>query len=267
MADEIITCRQSDLNQMVKEQRTEAVQDALSPFKSKQQTGYFSTVRFRFIRSGAGPAFTYTCSAATPRVAFSYPQNGIMDSAGFVPGTQSNLRFTNLSDANKTRDGETYYIAGIALYRGATSDALLSALVWDTAAMTLVMNTDNLWSLGCLHFFPSTSGLSGRGFTRIQVPPLDSETTDLQLLQNSVEDAGAFFSFTNPLIWKPSGQTDSSLAMQFTFNTDIVVTTVARAAGAGVAAYDPPATDQVGTFVDVTVRLIGHSVRDLSLNK
>jgi len=267
MADNIISCRQSDLDSLVKEQRADAVQTALSPFKSKQQTGYFSTVRFRFVRTGAGPVFTYTCAAATPRVAFSYPQNGIMDSAGFLPGTQSNLRFTNLSDANKTRDGETYFIKGIALYRGATSDGTLSALVWDAAAMTLVMNTDNLWSLGSLHFFPSTSGLSGRGFTRLQTPALDSETADIQLLQNSVEDAGAFFSFTDPLIWKPSGQTDSSLAMQFTFTTDIVTAATARAAGAGVAAYDPPLTDTIGTFVDITVRLIGHSVRDLSLNK
>lgn len=269
--EEIIQCKRGALNQMVQAERADAVRGALAPFKSKQQTGYFSTVRFGFIRSGAGP-FTYTCPAGQRRVAFGYSQQETMNNAGFEPGKQANLRYTNLSQANKTRDGETYYIEGIALYRGATSDALLSAIVWDTVGMDLVMNTTDHWPLGALHFFPATAGLIGRGFTRLQQPPLDAEQTDLQLLANSVEDAQAYFSFKEPLIWNTSEKTNSSLSMEFQFPVDMVVDGVtARAAGPGIAGYTPPLSTAdsfpIGTYVDITVRLVGHSISAVSENK
>lgn len=263
-----VICEQEDLDAIVAEAQDQAVRDALSPMKTTQVTGYFSSVRFRFVRSGAGPTFTYTCAASQSRIAFSYATNtSDIQQAGFAPGFNSWLRWTNLSEANKTRDGETYRIKGLSLYRGATSDAFLSALVWDTAAMQMTMNTNSVRPLGCLHFFPSTSGLSGRGFTRLQTPPLDSSFAETQLLQNSIEEDGSYFKFKDPIIWRPAGKVDSSLSVSFIFPNDIVTTATARAVAAGVAPYDPPATDEIGTYVDITVRLIGESISDISVNQ
>jgi hypothetical protein len=57
------------------------------------------------------------------------------------------------------------------------------------------------------------------------------------------------------------------LGLVYTLPRDIVFTSTARAAAAGVTAYDPPDTNEVFSYVDLTVRLVGRSLNKVSLNQ
>jgi len=253
----------------------EAVQNVLAPVASKQPTGYFSTVRWFAANTGIAPAFLWQIPP-TPRVGFNYIQGGVMDGAGFAPGTIATGRHTNLSKASETRAGETYYIKGVSyhvapldLFGGGPSTAVnepsLAFSVWANCFAQLSMNggTD-IWPLGPLFFFPAISGLSGIGTSTVLSPGLPDAFGTLAGIQNGQQEADNYFEFADPLIWTPSGETDSQLNWIFiTPGTGIPMAATARAAGAGVQQFEPPDV----LALDVTVRLIGHSIAKLSTNK
>jgi hypothetical protein len=276
MSDEnTISCTREALSGMLAAARDEAVSAALAPVASKQPTGYYSTVRFQGTNSGVAPAFLYTVLAGD-RKAFNYTVGASMETAGFAPGVLATLRHTNLSKAGETRAGETYYVQGVSYHiapfdNGSGSagalelnDPILAFAIWSNAFAQLSMNggTDS-WPLGPLFFFPAIAGLSGAGSSRIVPPDLQSTIALVANIQNGQQEADNYFEFKDPIIWTSSGNTDSQLQWVFTLPKDLVFGTDARVAGAGVTAYTPPA----GIALDVTVRLIGHSISKLSVNR
>jgi hypothetical protein len=257
---------------MLQAAKDDAVRAALAPVASKQPTGYYSTVRFQATNTGVAPAFLWIV-AAGDRKAFNYAVGNDMATAGFTPGTLATLRHTNLSKAGETRAGETYYIRGVSYHLGSldgaagpalANDPLFAFALWSNAFAQLSMNggTDS-WPLGPLFFFPAIAGLSGIGTSAIIEPSLPDAVGTIAGIQNSQQEADNYFEFSDPIIWTPSGNTDSQLQWLFTLPAALTFTANARGAAAGVAAFSPP--QQIA--VDITVRLIGHSISKLSVNR
>jgi hypothetical protein len=272
---QLVQCTAAEAEALISAERQDAVRSALAGMKSVQKTGYFSTVRFQAVRSGAGPLFVYTVSGPSiKRVAFGYKTDFALSASGAgyndLPATvSSSLTETNLSEPGKTRDGETYNIKGIAFHVSSDSDARLTKLVWAKANVVLQMGSNLIFPLGRLDFFPQASGLVGRGDTALFEPPLDASFSTSSAMGNSIEDLDSYFHFPehSPMIWNPSGDTDSQLSMTFSLPSDITFTALARAAAPGIAPYDPPATSEPFSYVDLTVRLIGESINKISMNQ
>jgi hypothetical protein len=69
-----------------------------------------------------------------------------------------------------------------------------------------------------------------------------------------------FYPFPQPLLWTPSGETDSNFNVVLKLVRQQVVVETARAGAVGVAPFTPPtAVGQFGTFVDFMARL--HSMQ------
>jgi len=270
----IIPCRQADLNALRAEAKQAGAREALAGVASTQATGYYSTVRFQAVRVTTAPGvFTYTVKQGK-RTAFGYKiDSGLSgDGAGFdsLPATvTSTLNQTNLTAPNQTRDGERYFIAGIAHYLSDVSDGWLAKQIWAKAYCELKMGSNLTFPLGRLSFFPCLGGLSGRALSRLVPPPLGASVQDVWSFANGVEDSDSYFHFPeeSPMIWNPAGKTDSQLALTYTLPDDIVFVVDSRPAAAGVVAYDPPDTNEDYSFVDLTVRLVGRSLNQVSLNQ
>jgi hypothetical protein len=269
-----IVCTRDALNGMLQAAKDEAVATALAPLASKQPTGYYSTGRFAATSTAVPPAFLWSIPAGD-RALFNYALGQDMQTAGFAPGTKATLRHTNLSKAGETRAGETYYIKGVSYHIGSldaqasvvgtvVNDPLVAFAIWSNAFAQLTMNggTDS-WPLGPLFFFPAIAGLSGVGTSTIVAPPLSDVIATVSNIQNGQQEADNYFEFADPLIWTPSGETDSQLQWIFTLPAPLSFAADARVAAAGVQAYTPPTS----IAVDVTTRLIGHSISKLSKNR
>lgn len=273
--NKIIKCTEEQLTTIMAEERARGVQQALMGIKSVNATGYFSTVRFGGTTTrAAGPPATSTLTIAqgVKRSAFSYGIGGDMATAGYPGGTIATLRHTNLSEAKKTRDGETYLVTGIALHTSPVNDAFLQALVWQNASMLMTVNTNVTVPLGFLGFFPAIAGLHGKGSSLVEPPPLQSAgPTPIDVLGNGgTMDPGCYFVLPeeSPIIWRPSGNTDSSLTVDFSLPGDIVIGPVEdRLVAPGVQAWQLPATGAPYSFVDVTIRLVGRSIAEPSQNQ
>lgn len=267
--NQIIQCTQADLNALQREAEARGVQKALAPIKSVNATGYFSTVRFAGTVVSAAGVSTLTITRGK-RVAFAYALGGDMAIAG-RPGAIATLRETNLSEAKKTRDGETYLVGGMALHPGSENDGILEKLVWNRVSMEMVLNTNVNVPLGYLGFFPAVGGLNGKASAQTIPPALSSAgPTEVATTGNGgTMDPLCYFPFPDesPIIWRPAGNTDSSLVVNFDLQSDIVISAANRAAAPGVAEWAIPATGSPFTFVDITVRLVGRSIAAPSQNQ
>jgi len=271
---ESVVCSQDDLRALTAEAKAQGAKEAMGGVKSTQATGYFSTVRFQGDRVGTSPGPFVTTIAAGDRVAFGYALNDNLQAtnAGYSllsAASPATLAETNLTDKTHTRDGESYFIKGIAFYLSDDSDGMLAKLIWSKAFVQLKMGSNLSFPLGKLAFFPALGGLHGWATTAQIAPPLDSGTTMVQSYGNGVEDEASFFHFPeeSPMIWRPAGKTDSALSVTFTLPNDIALSALGRAEASGIEAWEPPVTNAPFSYVDITVRLIGKSLNNVSLNQ
>jgi hypothetical protein len=94
-------------------------------------------------------------------------------------------------------------------------------------------------------------------------------------MSNGHPQAGNFFRFPQPFVWRAIGKgRDSNLAVILRSSRAVTATSASRAAVVGAApgesgrveAATAPADLAAGTFVDVRVRLVSISVGDRSIN-
>lgn len=250
---------------MLAQERAAATRALLSPLKSQNLAGYYSTVKFRATRTGVAPNFVYTVSKGI-RQAFGYGVNGEATTAGYAGGVLASYRETNLTNKNQTRDGETFYATGISAFLSKGSDIYLAREVFQRCFMQLALNSNTKFPLGPLDFVPCQAGLFGRGTTRLIQPDLQAQVQYLDLMGNgNGTNTNAFvFPQESPVLWRPSGNSDAFLALEIDLPSDIVFNVEERAAAAGITEYVAPTADEV--FCEVTFRLLGQSISSVSQN-
>jgi hypothetical protein len=235
---------------------------------------YHSKVRFAAVRA-AGPPATFTIDT-TQRKAFAYAIGQDMAVAG-RSGTIATPADTNLLTASQTRDNSDYLIEGISAFVTPDSEPSLLARLVSETDLELSLNGTQSIPIGRLEMFPGGGGLYGTGRSFIKSPDLatpgasnNGQGAAMGFVQNGNPMAGNYRRFNQPYKWAAVGSagSDSSLAITLTPRRTIVETAMAaRAAAAGVSAYDPPAAaGDLGTFVDVVIILHGVQVSRRSVN-
>lgn len=202
---------------------------------------YFSRTWMIVERGGADPNFTYTLANGTEVFAFSYGKNQDMASAG-NPGVNARPCDTNLLKAYTTLRGMQLTITGISCLVNPGSDFELARLGFPEISVAAGLTGDETqWQLGTPLFLPAPGGLQGWGNSEIAQPPFPDTNRFAFLGTNGAPVAGNFFSFRDaPIIWQPEGFPDSSFNIRYRVERDVVISSVARAAAAGVAAFAPP---------------------------
>lgn len=226
----------------------------------RKQKLYYSTVRFQFTVTGAGP-YTYTLAAGTRVNAFSYGKGDSLVGAGF-PAAFGNATEaeTNLQGKGDTA-GATVTIYGLSLAIDEDGvDAALVRAVWKNTFVDVTLNgSDRYVLIGKPGRIPASGGLFGGGPTLIETPPAtQSQKDSVGTLVNGFPDQSNFLRLAEPLKWFPTGQIDSRFQVRFETARAIVKTATARAAvdADTIVAFAPPTTTgDPYTFVDVTTYL------------
>lgn len=223
---------------------------------------YYSTVRFRFVRSGAGP-YVYTLSTSVVR-AFSYSvDQADCTSAGFGTGYTSTYAETNLQSKNETNAGETVYVSGLSAVLMPNSDARMAAEVFRNVFCELSLNGDsNTFRLGPPILLPSPVGLLGGGQDAAGPQAIPGGRPMFTFPANGWPYKDNKMKLPGGLVWRNSSKRDSQLNVIFTpasakTSTRTITYTTQNAnevAAAGVRGYDYPSADIV---VDVMVLLSG----------
>lgn len=235
---------------------------------------YYSTVRLKTTRSGAGP-FTYTGDLAVKK-AFSYKIGDVMDAAGFPAGTIATKAETNLLKASETRDNADVMIYGFSIHLR-KNDPKLAYKFFRECVVELALSGTDTYQLGILDFFPQAGGLYGQQRTLLEAGQLVETSGPLTgFMSNGNPNAGSWFGLPDPLLWESvgSGKKDTSLIVSITPQRAITETSTDRAAVAGAApgasgrveAFTSPADAADGTFVDLTIRCHSVSISERSTN-
>jgi hypothetical protein len=231
---------------------------------------YYSIVRFQAAVSVAAPITTLTFPAGTELRAFSYRINDPLTSAGFDASFGNATEAdTNLVTAGQTIAGELVKVNGLSLMPSGITDIGLWQQVEANVSVVISMNGDSQrFKFGRMMMVPGAGGTFGAGTTSTTPPPLDSAFTTASGFSNGWPDIANFYPFPMPMIWSPSGETDSNFTVVLKLVRQVVVVETARAAAAGVQAFAPPtAVGQIGTFVDVMVRLHSDQTSPRSVNQ
>jgi hypothetical protein len=235
-------------------------------------TPYWSTVRYQFSIAGL-------LAAGVARQAFSYAVGGDRTPAGFTAvagaANAATMADTNLMQAGQTRLNSDIFVTGVAAYITPDSDAALVKRVVRESVVTLSTDGQNTTPLAPLERLPAGGGLFGVGRSAIKVPAINvaglvdgGEGAAIQFVNNGAPTAGNFFLLNSPILWSGQQGTDSNFRLNFTMDRAISEpVAAARAAGAGISAYTPPAAlGDPGTFVDVRVALKVWAISLLSVN-
>lgn len=219
---------------------------------------YYSVVRFQATVSVAAPVTTLTFPVVTLKP-FSYRIGDPLTVAGFDPtfGPAATEAETNLVKAGETIAGEQLEIDGLSLMNSSVTDIGLWKQLIANIAVTLSFDGDaHKYRLGRVDMIPGSGGTFGSGFTTTLPPNLDSSQFVDSSFSNGWPVIDNFYPFPQPLIWTPSGETDSNFNVVLQLVRQQVLVETARAAAAGVAAFTPPtAAGQFGSFIDVMARL------------
>ena len=222
---------------------------------------YYSIVRFQAIVSVVGAVTTLTFQQQELRP-FSYRINDPLQAAGFDPtlGNATEAE-TNLVKAGETIAGEQLEVDGISLMPSSITDIGLWKLLIANMSVVISMDGDShRYRLGRPDMIPGSGGTQGAGVTPTIVPDLASSLNTDGSFSNGWPVVDNFYPFPQPLIWTPSGETDSNFNVVLRLVRQQVVVETGRAGAAGVAAFTPPtAVGQFGTFVDIMCRL--HSMQ------
>jgi hypothetical protein len=227
-------------------------------------------VRFQAAVSVAAPVTTLTFAAGSVQRAFSYRINDPLTSAGFDPtvGNATDAD-TNLVTAGQTIAGELVNVNGLSVMPSGISDIGLWLNLEANMSVAITMNGDaQKYKFGRPAMIPGAGGTFGAGTSLTAAPPLADAQLSVSGFSNGWPDIANYYPFPMPMIWSPSGETDSNFNVVLTLQRQVVVVETARAAAAGVAAYTPPtAVGQFGTFVDFMIRLHSDQTSPRSVNQ
>jgi hypothetical protein len=241
------------------------VQQGLKSQKTVLNLPYWSTVRFRAVRTGAGP-YTFTLSAGV-RKAFSTYIGGDGAVAGFASGTTMTEADTNLLDSNATRNGESVEIRGISAEIDAQASPTIVKHVFRNTSLSLQVGGDTAPPLGRLSFFPQAGGLHGMGNDVMILPAIAESGFVHGAITNGNPIASNYFPLQVPILWAGANAgADTAFNILCDLKTALVLTTADRAAAAGIQAYTSPADGALGTYLDVTFRLHGTRAGKRSVN-
>ncbi len=222
---------------------------------------YYSIVRFQAVVSVVGAVTTLTFGPQELRP-FSYRINDNLTAAGFDPtvGNATEAE-TNLVKAGETIAGEQLEVDGISLMPSSITDiGLWKQLIANMSVVISMDGDSHRYRLGRPDMIPGSGGTFGTGVTPTLVPPLANSIMSDSAFSNGWPVVDNFYPFPQPLLWTPSGETDSNFNVVLRLVRQQVIVETARAAAAGVAAFTPPtAVGQFGTFVDIMCRL--HSMQ------
>jgi hypothetical protein len=218
---------------------------------------YYSIVRFQAIVSVNGATTTLTFQQQEQRP-FSYRINDNLTTAGF-DATMGNATEaeTNLTKAGETIAGEQLTVDGISLMPSSITDIGLWKVLIANMSVVISMDGDShRYRLGRPDMIPGSGGTFGGGASPTLVPSLiDSVGFDTSF-SNGWAVVDNFYPFPQPLVWTPSGETDSNFNVVLKLVRQQVFVEVGRAAADGVAPFTPPTMPgQFGTFIDVMCRL------------
>lgn len=237
--------------------------------RTKLWNNYYSIVRFQAVVSVAPPVTTLTFAVSDLRP-FSYRIGDALTSAGFDPtlGNATEAE-TNLVTASTTIAGQLVKVHGISLMPSSITDMEIWKQLIANIAVVISMDGDaNRYRLGRPDMLPASGGTFGGGPTSVLLPGLPDSTFMSQAFNNGWPVVDNFYPFPEPLIWSPSGETDSNFNVVLSLKRQQVIVETARVAAAGVAPYTPPtAAGQFGTFADFMVRLHTDQIAPRSVNQ
>lgn len=229
---------------------------------------YYSVVRFQSTVSVVSGVTTLTFPAAEQRP-FSYRINDPLTSAGFDASfLNATDAETNLVKAGETVAGEQLTVDGISIMPSSITDIGLWKQLIANMSVTISMDGDShRYRLGRPDMICGSGGTFGNGQTPTLVPDLASSQFIDSSFSNGWPVVDNFYPFPEPLVWTPSGETDSNFNVVLKLVRQQVFVETARAAATGVAAFAPPtAVGQFGTFVDFMCRLhsMQHAARSVN---
>lgn len=237
---------------------------------------YYSTIRARAPRTGAGP-FTYTVAAQTWK-AFTYKEGDDMGSAGFAAGTLATLAHTNLTTGgSQTNDGADVVVWGIGVEVDPISEPRIVAEVFNAAYVEISTSAANRTRIGKLQDFPSAGGLYGGAHTKLEAGQLVETIGPVEsYLSNGNPMAGNFWKLPYPIRWNAVGnkKKDTALSLQVIMTASAALTATDRAAVAGAApgasgrveAFTSPADAARGTFAQFRLKLATVQIGERSVN-
>lgn len=232
---------------------------------------YYSIVRFQAVVAVSAPTTTLTFAVQEQRP-FNYRIGDNLGQAGFDPsfGNATEAE-TNLVKANETIAGEQLSVFGISLMNSSVTDiGLWKRLI---ASMSVSISMDGgaqNYKLGRPDMIPSSGGTFGGGYTPTVVPPLNASLAVDNSFSNGWPTIDNFYPFPQPLIWSPSGATDSNFQIVLKLVRQQTFIETARAADTenGVAPFTPPTSvNDFGTFIDIMVRLHSKQTAGRSVNQ
>ena len=230
---------------------------------------YYSIVRFQAQVSVAAPTTTLTWQTGELRP-FSYRMNDPLVSAGFDAsfGNATDCE-TNLVKAGETIAGEQLWVDGISLMPSSVTDIGAYKQLIANLSVAITMDGDaQRYRLGRPDMIPGSGGTFGTGATSTIVPPLPNVISFDSGFSNGWPVIDNFYPFPQPLMWTPSGETDSNFNVVLKLVRQVVLVQTARTAASGVAAYTPPtAVGQFGSYVDFMCRLHSQQMAARSVNR
>lgn len=238
--------------------------------KTRLWNNYYSIIRFQAAVSVAAPVTTLTFGAGTELRPFSYRINDPLTSAGFDASLGNATEAeTNLTKAGETIAGELVRIHGLSLMPSTITDIEVWKQLLASTSVAISMDGDaQRYRLGRVDMIPGSGGTFGSGPTSVITPDLASALGQSSAFSNGYPVIDNYYPFPMPMIWSPSGETDSNFNVVLKLQRQIVIVETARAAAAGVAAFTPPtAVGQFGSFVDIMARLHCEQISARSVNQ
>lgn len=236
---------------------------ALQNQKFKYSLPYWSTVRFAFTRTGAGPGpYTYTL-ANQEVVAFSYGVNDAAPAQAGFGGSGLTMSYTetNLQSRNETLAGEELLIRGIGIQPCADADADATRYVWRSTCAILTLNGgQNRVPIGPLSLVPGGGGLTGGGTNVLGMQPLPGGRPTVMHQSNGFPNRNNILSLPEGIVWKRKSERDGQLGVILQpapSRTMSFSTPADEAAAAGVRGYSYPATLNVDVLVWLDGTVIG----------
>jgi hypothetical protein len=230
---------------------------------------YYSVVRFQSTVNVVGAVTTLTFPVQELRP-FGYRINDPLVAAGFDPtfGNATDAE-TNLVKAGETIAGEQLTVDGISLMPSSITDVGLWKQLIANMSVVISMDGDShRYRLGRPDMIPGSGGTFGAGVTPTLLPDLSQSLKTDSAFSNGWPVVDNFYPFPQPLVWTPSGETDSNFNVVLKLVRQQVLVETGRAAAAGVAPFTPPtAAGQFGTFVDFMCRLHSEQRGARSINQ
>lgn len=233
----------------------------------KLWNAYYSIVRFQADVDVNAPTTTLTFATQELRP-FNYR---IGDSAfggfpqAFGVATEAE---TNLVKASETVAGEQLLVDGISLMPSSVTDPGLWKVLIANIAVKISMDGDaRQYRLGRPDMVPGSGGTFGGGATSTLIPPLESSVSFDTSFSNGWPTIDNYYPFPQPIVWTPSGDTDSNFNIVLKLVRQLVFVQTARASADGIAAFTPPTqVGQYGTFVDFMARMHSSQLAPRSVN-